>query len=96
MIELRKTPEFERWLDGLRDLQGRARIQRRLHRLRQGHLGDNKHVGEAVLELRIHAGPGYRVYVTRRGTAVVIVLAGGDKSSQEKDIRFAQKLASNL
>jgi putative addiction module killer protein len=96
LIGLRKTPEFDRWLNGLRDIQGRARIQRRLTRLQNGNVGDHKYVGESVFEMRIHFGPGYRVYFTRQGAEFVIVLAGGDKSSQDKDIRFARELARNL
>lgn len=96
MLEIRKTPAFAAWLDGLRDLRGRARVQARIERLAAGHAGDAKPVGEGVSELRIDTGPGYRVYFTRRGREVVILLAGGDKSTQSKDIRTAQKLAQGL
>jgi putative addiction module killer protein len=95
LIELRETPEFLRWIDDLRDLEARGRIQHRLDRLQEGYLGDHKHVGKDVFELRIHCGPGYRVYCTRQGSTLVIVLAGGDKSSQDKDIRLALRLARN-
>ena len=96
MLEIRKTPAFAAWLDGLGDLRGRARVQGRIERLAAGHAGGAKPVGEGVSELRIDTGPGYRVYFTRKGREVVILLAGGDKSTQPKDIRAAQKLARDL
>ena len=96
MIEIRKTEVFARWLDGLRDIRARARVQVRVERLASGHPGDVKVVGDGVSELRIDYGPGYRVYFARRGTAVVIILAGGDKRTQAADIRTAIRLARNL
>jgi putative addiction module killer protein len=96
MIEIRKTALFAEWLDGLRDLRARARVQVRIERLASGLAGDVKPVGEGVSELRIDYGPGYRVYFTKRGGAVVILLAGGDKRTQAADIRTAQRLARNL
>ncbi len=96
MIALRQTDEFAEWIDDLRDIRGRARIQARIERLAMGNPGDTKSVGEGVCELRINVGPGYRVYFTRRGREIVILLAGGDKSSQPKDIRTAQRLARGL
>jgi putative addiction module killer protein len=96
MIEIRKTEVFARWLDGLRDIRARARVQVRVERLASGHPGDVKVVGDGVSELRIDYGPGYRVYFARRGTAVVILLAGGDKRTQAADIRTAIRLARNL
>ncbi len=96
MIELRQTIEFAEWIDDLRDIRGRARIQARIERLAMGNPGDAKSVGEGVCELRIDFGPGYRVYFTRRGREIVILLAGGDKSSQPKDISAAQRLARGL
>jgi putative addiction module killer protein len=96
MIEIRKTDVFARWLDGLGDMRARARVQARIERLAFGHAGNVKGVGEGVSELRIHYGPGYRVYFTRRGAAVVILLAGGDKRTQAADIRMATRLARNL
>lgn len=96
MIEIRKTLNFAKWLDGLRDLRARARVQARIERLASGHAGDVKPVGEGVSELRIDYGPGYRVYFTKRGTAVIILLAGGDKRSQSADIKLALRLARNL
>jgi putative addiction module killer protein len=96
MIELRATPEFERWIDGLRDIEARSRIQARITRLWDGNPGDHKSVGEGVFEMRIHYGPGYRLYFTRQGLRWVIILAGGDKDSQNRDIRLALRLARNL
>ena len=96
MPEIRKTKYFARWLDGLRDLKARARIQARIARLETGNPGDVKAVGEGVLELRIDHGPGYRVYFTRCTREVFVLLAGGDKQSQTTDIRTALRLARNL
>ncbi len=96
MIEIRKTEIFAQWLDGLRDLQARARVQARLERLARGNLGDVEPVGEGVSELRINYGPGYRVYFKKRGRELIILLAGGDKSTQAKDITAALRLARNL
>jgi len=96
VVEIRKTDIFARWLDGLRDLQARARIQARIERLAMGHPGDVKPVGGGVSELRINHGPGYRVYYKQRGRELVILLAGGDKSTQAKDISVALRLARNL
>jgi putative addiction module killer protein len=96
LVEIRKTDIFAGWLDGLRDLQARARVQARIERLAMGHAGDVKPVGEGVSELRINHGPGYRVYYKRRGRELVILLAGGDKSTQAKDISIALRLARNL
>ena len=96
MIEIRKTHVFARWLDGLRDLRARARVQARIERLAAGNPGDVKPVGEGVSELRIDHGPGYRVYFKKRGRRLVILLAGGVKSSQAKDIKKAQQLARDL
>ncbi|MBK6961026.1 MAG: type II toxin-antitoxin system RelE/ParE family toxin [Gammaproteobacteria bacterium] len=96
MSEIRKTSAFVQWLDGLRDLQARARIQARIERLATGNPGDVEPVGEGVSELRIHYGPGYRVYFTQRGQALIVLLAGGDKSTQTRDIQAALRLARNL
>ena len=96
MIDMKKTDIFVQWLDELRDIRARARIQARIERLAAGNPGDVKPVGDGVLELRIDYGPGYRVYFTRRGNEVVILLAGGDKSTQDTDIKIAQGLARNL
>ncbi len=96
MTELRKTEAFARWLDDLRDLRARARIQVRIERLAAGNPGDVKAVGKGVSELRIDHGPGYRVYFIRRGRALIILLAGGVKSTQTADIETAQRLAAGL
>lgn len=96
MLQVRKTDVYAAWIDGLRDIQGRARILVRVERLAAGNAGDVKPVGEGVSELRIDVGPGYRVYFTLRGQELVILLAGGDKSSQAKDIKTALRLARHL
>ncbi len=96
MIKIRRTETFAKWLDNLRDIQARARILVRIERLTAGNPGDVKPVGEGVSELRIDYGPGYRVYFVKRGLKVVILLAGGDKSTQSKDIKTAVRLAQNL
>ncbi len=96
MIEIRKTEVYALWLDGLRDLNARARIQVRVERLAAGNAGDVKPVGEGVSELRINYGPGYRVYFTMRGCELVVLLAGGDKGTQTTDIKTALHLARNL
>ncbi len=96
MVEIQKTPEFDKWLTGLKDKHGRSRIEARIERLRLGLPGDVEPVGEGVSELRINCGPGYRVYFTKRGMTLIFLLVGGDKDSQVKDIRNAIKLARNL
>lgn len=96
MVDIKKTDIFARWLDDLRDIRARARVQARIERLAAGNPGDVKPVGEGVSEMRIDYGPGYRVYFTWRGNEVVILLAGGDKSTQDTDIKTAQGLARNL
>jgi putative addiction module killer protein len=96
MFQIRKTDVYARWLDGLNDLTGRARILVRIERLAAGHPGDMKPVGDGVCELRMHFGPGYRVYFIQNGREIVILLAGSDKSSQSVDIKTALKLAKNL
>lgn len=96
MLEIRKTDVYAAWIDELRDQQGRARILARIERLAAGNRGDVKPVGEGVSELRIDVGPGYRVYFTKHGQKIVILLAGGDKSTQATDIKMALRLARNL
>jgi putative addiction module killer protein len=96
MHEVRKTLEFQKWLDGLNDARAYARIETRLFRLGLGLPGDVKPVGKGVSELRIDYGPGYRVYFTKRGKLLIFILAGGDKSTQAKDIQTAITLASTL
>lgn len=96
MPTVRKTHEFERWLRDLRDQRARARILLRLDRLELGNPGDVAPVGEGVSELRIHYGPGYRVYFVERGATLIVLLCGGDKSSQAADIAAAKRLARDL
>jgi putative addiction module killer protein len=95
-VEVRQTERFVRWLEGLRDLRGRAKVLARIERLIGGNPGDVRPVGSGVSELRINYGPGYRVYYVQRGTTLIILLAGGDKSSQVKDIDEALLSAANL
>jgi len=96
MIEIRKTAAFAQWLDELRDIKARARVQIRIERLAAGNPGDVEPVGEGVSELRINYGPGYRVYFKQQGQELIILLAGGDKSTQAKDIKAALRLAQHL
>lgn len=93
MIELRQTETFRGWLMRLRDQRAQVLIAARLERLTFGLAGNAKPVGQGISELRIHHGPGYRVYFQKRGNAVIILLCGGDKSSQAKDIKTAKRLA---
>ena len=96
MFEIRKTETYARWLDGLRDIHARARVQVRVERLAAGNPGDVKPVGEGVSEMRIDYGPGHRVYYTQRGRKVMVLLAVGDKRTQITDIKTALRLARNL
>lgn len=96
MFEIRKTKTFAKWLNGLRDMRARARVQVRIERLGTGNAGDAKSVGEGVSEMRIDYGPGYRVYFIKRGSEVIVLLAGGDKRTQDADIRTALRLARSL
>jgi len=96
MIEIRKTGYFAKWIDNLQDIRARARIQARIERLVTGNPGDIKPVGEGVSEMRIDHGPGYRVYFIQHERSVIILLAGGDKSTQARDIKTALRLARNL
>ncbi len=96
MIEIRKTDTFAKWIDSLRDIKARARILVRIERLSLGNPGDVKPVGKGVSELRIDYGSGYRVYYKKVGQAVIVLLAGGDKRTQAKDIKTVQRLAQNL
>lgn len=93
MIDIRQTETYAAWFESLRDRQARARIDIRIRRLSLGNPGDVKAVGEGVSELRIDYGPGYRVYFVQRGHTVVILLAGGDKRTQDRDIKTALELA---
>jgi putative addiction module killer protein len=95
-MEIRKTDVFAKWVDGLHDIQARSRILIRIERLAAGNPGDVKPIGEGVSELRIDYGSGYRLYYTIHGREVIILLAGGDKHTQARDIRTALRLARNL
>ena len=96
MVEIRQTEVYSEWFKSLSDRQARARIDVRIRRLSLGNPGDVKSVGEGVSELRIDYGPGYRVYFLQQGPALVILLAGGDKRTQDRDIKIAQELARQL
>ena len=91
-----KSDEFNGWLSALKDPVGKALIARRIERAEAGNFGDCEPVGEGVSEMRIHHGPGYRVYFTRRGEVVYLLLSGGDKSSQKRDIKRAIEMARAL
>jgi len=90
------TEQFDLWYGGLRDTRAKAAIRVRMRRAEEGNFGDCEPVGEGVSEMRIHYGPGYRIYFKRTGLEVVILMAGGDKSAQAKDIRKALKLAHEV
>ena len=96
MFTVQLTPTFQSWLDGLRDVRAKVSIARRIDRISAGNFGDVKPVGEGVSELRVDVGPGYRVYFVQRGSHWVVLLAGGDKSSQSRDIARAQQLAKEI
>lgn len=96
MNEVRKTATFSDWMAGLRDDRARAKIAARIDRLALCNAGDVRPVGEGISELRIHYGPGYRVYFVARGKTLIVLLCGGDKSTQTKDIKTAKMLAIRL
>lgn len=96
MIEIRRTKYFAQWLSGLRDHRARGRIEARIDRLRRGNPGDVKPVGSGVSEMRVDYGPGYRVYFVQQGSTLIVLLAGGDKSTQARDIQAAHDLARQL
>jgi putative addiction module killer protein len=96
MIEVRQTKEFSAWLHRLRDANAAARILARVRRMEQGNPGDTRSVGKGILEMRIAYGPGYRIYYLHRGAQIVVLLCGGDKRTQRKDIEQAQILAETL
>ena len=95
-MEVRQTDEFQAWFSSLRDKVARARIDMRIKRLELGNFGDSKPVGETVHELKIDYGPGYRVYFTNRNRKIVVLLCGGDKSTQQQDIELAKVMARGL
>jgi putative addiction module killer protein len=96
LFEIFETDEYQRWFEGLRDLTARSLIAARIRRLSLGNRGDAKSVGAGVMELRVDYGPGYRIYFIRQGEAVIVLLAGGDKSNQSRDIEQARALAEGL
>ena len=96
MIDIRQTDEFTKWVKGLKDRTAKARIDTRIRRLKLGNFGDVKPVGEGIGETRIPCGPGYRLYFIQRGNTVVVLLCGGDKSTQSADIAKAKKLGKEL
>jgi putative addiction module killer protein len=96
MLQILRTADFDEWLTALRDKVGQKQVMARLARLSLGHWGDCKPVSSDVVELRIHSGPGYRVYCWKDGLSVVVALGGGDKSSQERDIAKAQHMVTLL
>ena len=96
MIEIRRTARFTEWFDTLRDPKTKARITARIFRLQQGNPGDHRELGGGVFELKLDFGPGYRIYCTRRGDTVTVLLVGGDKSTQDRDIATAQAMAKEV
>ena len=96
MYTITETEQYATWFEKLRDRQAKARILARLRRIEIGNFGDHKSLGNGISELRLTYGPGYRIYYTLRGEELVILLAGGDKSSQERDIQRAIELADEL
>jgi putative addiction module killer protein len=95
-VKIERTSEFAVWLDALKDFQGRARILARIDRLADGNPGQSRHLTGGVSEMKIDVGPGYRVYYTQRGNVLIILLCGGDKSTQQTDIRKAQAMVKQL
>ena len=96
MIRVRRTETFIVWLKQLKDIEGKARITKRLDRLALGNPGDMKPVGGGISEIRIHSGPGYRLYCTWRGDVLVVLLCGGDKRTQQRDINRARDLLAEI
>lgn len=96
MFDVRLTDEFSEWLAALRDTKTRARLLKRLRKVENGNLGDVKAVGDGVMEMREHFGPGWRMYYVQMGSVIVVMLGGGDKSSQTSDIAAAKELAETL
>jgi putative addiction module killer protein len=96
MFVIRQTEEFQDWLDALKDIKAQIRIAARLRQAEAGNLGDWKPVGDEVSEMRVAFGPGYRLYFTRRQNILIVMLAGGDKTTQSKDIKRAKKLLDQL
>jgi len=95
-VQIRETDEFSSWLTDLKDIRAKVKILARIDRLAHGNPGDSQSVGGGVSEMRLHYGPGYRVYFTRRQLEIVVLLCGGDKSTQESDIKLARRLLEGL
>jgi putative addiction module killer protein len=96
MIEIRKTDLFVQWIDNLKDIRAKARILVRIDRMHSGHFGDSRPVGGGIKELRIFYGPGYRIYYTQYDADIVILLNGGNKNTQQRDIARAKKIAQEI
>lgn len=96
MVEIRQTEQFSSWFETLKDRTARAKIAIRIRRISLGNFGDVKPVGEGIYELRLNYGPGYRVYFVQRGRQLIILLAGGDKTTQSADIKKAKKIALEI
>jgi len=96
MIIIKRLPEFDRWINGHKNRVTRLRLETRLRKATLGNMGDIKPVGDSVFEMREHFGPGWRMYFVQRGNLIIVMLGGGDKSTQAADITRAQLLASNL
>jgi putative addiction module killer protein len=96
MFDVQTTEQFDQWLSDLTNRAARARITSRIDRLSRGNAGDVRAIGEGVSEMRIDTGPGYRVYYKKTGTTIIVILCGGDKSSQDKDIKKAKRIAPEL
>ena len=96
MYTVKETPEFQDWLDGIRDLKIRIRLAKRLVKVRNGILGDVELVGDGVSEMREHFGPGWRMYFVKHGKVIIVMLGGGDKSSQVADIKAVKKILKTL
>jgi len=96
VIDVLQTEQFDEWLTTLRDERAKALIAARIDRLRLGHFGDVRSVGHSIIELRVAFGPGYRLYATERGKTIVLVLCGGDKGTQRRDIKRARQLLEEL
>ena len=96
MYEIKSTKIFSHWLMKLKDIKGRIAVARRIERMEHGNFGDVKSLGASISELRIQTGPGYRVYFTKREEQIIILLVGGDKSTQSKDIEKAKKMLREI
>jgi putative addiction module killer protein len=96
MIDFQQSIEFANWLTALKDKIGKVRVLARLRAAELGNFGDCEPVGEGVSQMRVHYGPGYRIYFTRKGAVIYLLLTGGDKSTQKRDIKRAKQMAQNL